>query len=668
MKEMILKRRAILIVHILMSIIILALSGVLIYYDLESGLIACVLALVFIVVLTIVYFYGLSKLYSELIYSVDYYGKIQKELLEEFEIAYAVLDNKMDIVWTNKLFRKLIKKDKGFHGSISECFPMLTQEVLPTKKGSVAEFEIEIDNRNIRMVLKNGNLSGKNEHIDSYALYLFDETVLKESINELSEQRPVVGLIYIDNYEELMLGIEEVRQSLLLALVERKISKYFSETEGIFKKLDKDKFLVVFRQGALSSLVASRFDLLEDVKTISIGNEIAVTISIGLGLSDTTLIHAGENAGMAMDLALGRGGDQCVIKTDDRINYFGGNTQSIEKSTRVKARVKAHALRELMLGKDRILIMGHQMSDVDSVGAAVGVFRAAASIGKKASIVINIVSTSIQPMMEPFLHNPMYDEDMFLNSEQAIERVDSNTLVVVVDTNRPGYTECPELLKATSHIVVFDHHRRTEDVIENAELSYIEPYASSASEMIAEVLQYFSETVKLKSIEADCLYAGIVIDTNNFTAKTGARTFEAAAYLKRNGADVIRVRKMFRDEIEAYKARAEAISTAEVYFDNYAISICKSEGLRSPTIVGAQAANGLLDINGIKASFVISEFNCKSFISARSIDEVNVQVIMEKLGGGGHLNISGAQLECTVKEAKQKLIRVLEEMIKKGEL
>lgn len=667
MKDIILKRKSVLIVHLIMSAFILAVSGLLTYYDLELGLITLVISFVIIVVLTVIYFYGLTKLYSELIYSVDYYGHIQEELLSEFEIAYAILDAKLDIVWTNKLFRKMIKKDKGFHGSILECFPILTGEVLP-KKGQTSEFELEMEDRNIRLVLKNNPASGKRNDMDSYALYLFDETVLKQSIHELDEQRPVVGLVYIDNYEELMAGIEEVRQSLLLALVERKISKYFGETDGIFKKLDKDKYMVVFRQGALEELTAARFDLLQDVKTVSIGNEIAVTISIGLGLSKTTLIHAAENANMAMDLALGRGGDQCVIKTDEKITYFGGNTQSIEKSTRVKARVKAHALRELMTGKDQILIMGHQMSDVDCFGAAMGVFRAAASVGKKASIVINTISTSIQPMIDSFLNNPMYDEDMFLNSEMAIERVNSNTLVVVVDTNRPNYTECPELLKATTHIVVFDHHRRTEDVIENAELSYIEPYASSASEMIAEVLQYFSESVKLKSIEADCLYAGIVIDTNNFTAKTGARTFEAAAYLKRNGADVIRVRKMFRDELDAYKARAEAISTAEVYFDNYAISICRSDGLKSPTIVGAQAANGLLDINGIKASFVISEFNNRSFISARSIDEVNVQIIMEKLGGGGHLNIAGAQLEHNAAETKQKLINVLDQMLKEGEL
>lgn len=667
MKEIIIKKKSILYITIAAAVIMLALSGLLMLYELEVGLIALVTVMIFLFIAAIVYSYSLNKLYFDLIYSVDYYGHIQQELLEDFEIAYAILDQDMDVVWTNKLFRKLVKRDKGFHGNISECFPMMTQDVLPRRNAS-SVFEIEIDDRHIRMVLANKVLSDRKNDAQTYALYLFDETLLKKSINELDEQRPVVSLVYIDNYEELITGIEEVRQSLLLALVERKIREYFSVTQGVFKKLDKDKFMIVFRQGELDGLAAERFSLLENVKTIDIGNDISATVSIAIGLSTTTLLHASENAGMAMDMALGRGGDQCVVKSDDKITYYGGNSQSVEKSTRVKARVKAQALKELMIGKDQVLIMGHQLTDVDSFGAAIGVFRAAASISKKASIVINTVTTSVQPMIEPFYDNPMYDRDMFLTSEQAVERVTSNTLVVVVDTNRPSYTECPALLSATGHIVVFDHHRRSEDIIENAELSYIEPYASSASEMIAEVLQYFNDSIKLRSIEADCIYAGIVIDTNNFTAKTGARTFEAAAYLKRNGADVIRVRKMFRNKLEAYQARAAAISNAKVYYEHYAVSICDGTGLKSPTVVGAQAANGLLDISGIKASFVISEYDNKSYISARSIDEVNVQCIMERLGGGGHLNIAGAQLSGTAEEAKSMLIELLDTMIKEGAL
>lgn len=666
MKEIVLKRKSILIAHILMCLLAITMSVGLMLYDMDNGGIFLAITLLLIGVVTFIYLRGLKKVYNQMLYNQEYYGGVQAELLDEFSIAYAILDEKMNVVWTNKAFRKLVKKDKSYHGPIEACIPMLSLEDLP-KKGTNADLEIEIDDRQMRLqLIKNAPV--KNNPMQSYTLYLFDETVLKESLRALDEQKPIVGLVYIDNYEELMSSIEEVRQSLLLALVERKITKYFAQIDGIVKKLDKDKFFVLFKRLQLDELVANRFELLKDVKSVNIGNEMSVTISMGIGMNEYNLLRAGENAGMAMDLALGRGGDQCVVKSDERTTYYGGNSQSVEKHTRVKARVKAHALRELMNNTDQVIIMGHQMTDVDCFGAAMGVYRAAVTIQKKASIVINTISTSIESMIEPFLNNPIYDKDMFLDSAKAIERADRNTLLVVVDTNRPSYTDCPELLGMTSHIVVFDHHRQGEDVIENAELSYIEPYASSASEMVAEVLQYFSDSVKLKPIEADCVYAGIVIDTNNFTAKTGARTFDAAAYLKRNGADLIRVRKLFRDDIASYKSKAEAISTSEIYLDDFAIASCNSDGLKSPTIVGAQTANELLNIVGIKASFVLSEYKQKTFISARSIDEVNVQVIMERLGGGGHLNIAGAQMEKSIEETKAMLKDLLLELREKGEL
>ena len=313
--------------------------------------------------------------------------------------------------------------------------------------------------------------------------------------------------------------------------------------------------------------------------------------------------------------------------------------------------------------------MGHSLSDVDSLGAGMGIYCAATELGKKAQIVINEATSSIRPLMECFSVEMGYPEDMFINSDKALENVNRNSLVMVVDTNRPSYTECPELLRRTDNVVVFDHHRQNTEVIENPILSYIEPYASSACEMVAEVLQYIGEGVKLNSAEADCIYAGILIDTNNFMTKTGVRTFEAAAFLKRSGAEVTRVRKMLRNDMACYKARAEAVRHAEVYRGAFAISVCPSENVESPTIVGAQAANELLNIIGNKASFVLTEYNDKIYISSRSIDEINVQLIMEKLGGGGHLNVAGAQLcDCTIVQAKHKIQDILDEMLKEGEL
>lgn len=395
----------------------------------------------------------------------------------------------------------------------------------------------------------------------------------------------------------------------------------------------------------------------------------AVTISIGIGINADSFAHTSEAARIAMELALGRGGDQVVIKEGNNITYFGGKSQMMEKTTRVKARVKAHALKEFMSSKDKIVVMGHKITDVDSFGAAIGIYRAARTLEKKAYIVINNPTSSIRPLMDGFLHSQDYDSRMFVTSHEAKEIVDDNTVVVVVDTNRPSYTECEDLLYMTKTIVVLDHHRQNKDIIQNAVLSYIEPYASSACEMVAEILQYFSDGIRIRNIEADSLYAGIMIDTNNFLTKTGVRTFEAAAFLRRCGADVTRVRKMFREHVEDYRAKGEAIRNAELFRDHFAISVCPSEGLDSPTVVGAQAANELLNIIGVKASFVLTDYRNTIYISARSIDEINVQIVMERLGGGGHLNIAGAQLEhYSIAEARDVLKQTLQKMLDEGDI
>ena len=313
--------------------------------------------------------------------------------------------------------------------------------------------------------------------------------------------------------------------------------------------------------------------------------------------------------------------------------------------------------------------MGHRMGDVDSFGASVGIYRIAKTLDKRAHIVLNDVTASMRPLVELFQNNSEYEEDMIINNAQALETVGNNAVLVVVDVNKPSITECPELLKRCKSIVVLDHHRQGTEIIENATLSYIEAYASSACEMVSEVLQYISDNLKLRSEEADCMYSGIMIDTSNFMTKTGVRTFEAAAFLRRNGADVTRVRKLFRDDAAEYKAKADAVSQAEIYRHSYAISVCRGEGIESPTVVGAQAANELLNIRGIKASFVLTLYNGTVYISARSIDEVNVQIVMERMGGGGHLNIAGTQIENgTIEDGIETIKKTLDAMIAEGEL
>ena len=465
-----------------------------------------------------------------------------------------------------------------------------------------------------------------------------------------------------------MESVDEVRRPLLTAMIDRKIVRYFDGMQAIMKKLEKDKYFFVIERRYLQELLDSQFDILEQVKTVNIGNEMRITLSIGIGDGGGSYAQCYDFARQAIDMALGRGGDQAVVKDGENIRYFGGKSNSKEKTTRVKARVKAHAFCELIENKDRLLIMGHKLMDIDSLGAAVGIWRIATTMGKEAHIVSSAVNGAIRPMLERF-YNGDYPEDMFIPEEKALQLLDEDSVLVVVDTNRPSMVEGPRLLDVAKTIVVLDHHRQSQDSIRNAQLSYVETYASSACEMVAEVVQYISDDVKIRAVEADAMYAGIVIDTHNFQNQTGVRTFEAAAFLRRNGADVTRVRKLFREKLDDYRAKSEAIHNAEIYRENFALSYCDATGLDNPTVVGAKAANDLLDVIGVKASVVATTFREKVYLSARAIDEVNVQVMMEKLGGGGHRTIAGAQLSgLTQEEAMEQVKQVIDEMLLKGEI
>ena len=660
-----------------LSLLMVVVNAYIFFVNIKAGAILTIFTLIFLTISLLLYFKNRNVVLNELISFATQYGQVQRQLLRALEIPYALLDDNGKVIWTNEAFEKVLHIKKGYRKSVTALLPELQRDDLPTKDFETETYMVH-EERDYRISMRKVSMKDMVDSsvvdtfdYDSYliALFMFDETEINQYARKNDEQKLAAGLIYIDNYDEALESVEEVRRSLLVALIDRKINKYFSGIDGLVKKMEKDKYLLVMQKKWLETLRENRFELLEDVKTVNIGNEMAVTLSIGIGLDADSYLQNYDYARNAIDLALGRGGDQAVIKTPDDITYFGGKSQKVEKNTRVKARVKAHALKEIIESKDKIIVMGHKILDVDAFGAAIGVFRAAKTFGKKAHIVVNEVTTSIKPLMESLLDTTEYEEDLFVNNNQATELIDENTVLIVVDVNKPSYTECRELIDLSSSIVVLDHHRQSTEQIENATLSYIEPYASSASEMIAEILQYISDDVKLRPIEADCIYSGIMIDTNNFMTKTGVRTFEAAAYLRRNGADVTRVRKLFRDDVVDYKARAEAVRHAEVYKGVFAISKFESEGIESPTIIGAQAANELLNINGIKASFVLTEYSSKVYISARSIDEINVQIIMEKLGGGGHMNIAGAQIPgASLEEVNKMLTDTLDEMMKEGEI
>ena len=657
-----------------MSVLLLIMLVPVYAVSVTAGFISTGFVLIYLIAAFYFARYYKNRLSADLVDFASKYNGIQKNLLLDMDVPYGICDDSGNIVWMNHLMRKLFAAWEH-ECNIFSIFGNITGSSFPTDDDEEVVTRVVYSDGNYRLTLKKMEFSSAFEGLDGdfaiahqmYAVYMYDETEILTARRELENNRLVAGLIYMDNYEEALENLEDVRKSLLIALVDRKITQYFAKYNCILKKLEKDKYLFVMAYQYINDIREKKFSILEETKAVNIGNEMSITISIGVGLHGDSFAQNYEYARMAIDLALGRGGDQVVLKDHNKVEYFGGKSPSMEKSTRVKARVKAHALKELIESREKVLIMGHHLSDVDCIGAAVGIYRATCISGKKPYIVLDTIIESIRPLIDRFNESPDYPDDMFIKKDRAMELLDDSTVVCVVDVNRPGMTECPELLKRAKSVVILDHHRQTNEKIENAVLSYIEPYASSASEMVAEVLQYYADEIKIKAVEADAMYAGIVVDTDHFNSKTGIRTFEASAFLRRNGADITRVRKMFRENMQDYKVRAKSINGAEVFMDSFAISTCKGDTTESINVVAAQTANELLNIKGIQASFVLCELEDKIYVSARSIDEVNVQIVMEKLGGGGHMNIAGAQVkDKTIEETKALIMEIVKEMRESG--
>ena len=665
-------------IPILLGLFLAGITVLVYFIDWPIGIILTIFLVIYFVFTLYMYLNNSEILRKEMVEFATSYGELQGELLKSFDIPYALLDETGKIMWFNDAFGTAVHKDSDYRRSITTIFPAIRREGLPKDEKEI-RVQVEMEGTTFMAQIKKLNMADllpSNTMLDDkarkgelYSLFLIDDTAARIAIQEVDDQSMVVGFVYIDNYEEAVDTLEDVRKSLLVALIDRKVTKYFSSIDGICSKMEKDKYLIVMRKKALHQLEEDHFDLLEDAKTVKIGNEMAITLSIGIGLDGLSYAQNYEFARNAIDLALGRGGDQAVVKNFENVTYYGGKSRQVEKSTRVKARVKAQALKEILNIRDTVFIMGHRLGDPDSFGAALGIYRIAQTLNRKAYIVLNDRTVSLRQVLTLFDKNENYNKDMIIDSVTAIESVTDNSALVVVDVNTPSRTECPELLKLCKSIVVLDHHRQGKEVIENATLSYVEPYASSACEMVSEILQYTGENIKVRPEEADAIYGGIVVDTNNFTNRSGVRTFEAAAFLRRCGADVTRVRKLFREDVVSYRAKADAVSHAQIFRDAFAISVCNAENVQSPTVVGAQAANDLLDIKGVKASFVFTRYQGKVFVSARSIDEVNVQLIMEKMGGGGHLNIAGCQLDnVTIDEAIATLKKTISDMIEAGDL
>ena len=571
------------------------------------------------------------------------------------------------ITWYNPEFGEMFHGQKLLERNIKDFVPELSPNQFAENKERNSH-ELSLNDKRYRVLwtpVKTGTGNRKDKVI--FLIYWQDITEEHRSRALYQAKRIVIAHIYIDNYEEVMNNTEDTKKPGVIAGIESQIGQWAGSINATWIKYDREKFFVVMEEQALSAVRERKFDILDQIREINIGNRIPVTLSIGVGQDADTPALSSSNAQSAVELALGRGGDQAVVKQGTKLYFYGGKSQGVEKRTKVKSRVIANALRELIDHSQIVFIMSHEVPDLDSIGAALGIYRCARHAGKEAHIVLNKSNASVDYLVQRLNEKEAYDR-LFIRSDEALNHLDRNSLLVVVDTQRPSFTEAPELLKLAERIVVIDHHRRSAEAIENAILSYLEPYASSASELVTEVLQYFDEKIKVDSLEADALLAGITMDTKNFVFKTGVRTYEAASYLRRVGADPTSVRQLFQDDMETFISRSETVKKAKMIKPGIAMSEC-AQNTKNSSLIAAQAADSLINIKGISASIVLCSTAEGVMISGRSIGNINMQMVLEKLGGGGHLTMAGAQLEnISMEEAKQRVIDAVEEYLKEGDI
>lgn len=504
-------------------------------------------------------------------------------------------------------------------------------------------------------------IRSKNEASENITiLYFIDITQSIKEKKKYEDSKTCIGILTVDNYEEIIQRIEVENRPQVIAEIEKVIYEWASSTGGIVIKNDRNTFIYVFEYKYLKEIKENKFGILDQIKEINVEAGIQLTLSIAISTDGETNYEKYKTALESMDIVLGRGGDQAVIKEDGKYVFFGGRTEEIEKRTKVKARTVAHALENLIKESENVLIMGHSNGDIDSMGSSLGVYRLAKTLEKEVNIVNNTYGMTLSKFIEELEKDDEY-KNAIISKNEALNKATNKTLLIITDTHKQNYVEVPELLDKASEIVIIDHHRRSTDYIENATLTFQEVYASSASELVTEILQYTDVKIKLKPIEVEGLYGGIMVDTKNFTFKTGVRTFEAAAYLRKCGVDIIKVKKWFQSDLNSYNEIANIVRNAEMYENSIAIAIYDKED-KDANLICAKAADELLTISDITASFVLGNVGDKICISGRSIGDVNVQLILEKLGGGGHITLAGAQVEgMTLEEVKQELINRINE-------
>lgn len=576
-------------------------------------------------------------------------------------IPIAIIRQDGIVAWANSSFEQLSGVPVSTEIHIKEILPELNvNKCLDTLKAG-DEYKITHNAKSYRIEITSSDTDAGKSLEKYFAIYFFDCTELDDLRKKYDEEKFVSGVITVDNYDEIMQDIPNPDKPKVSAAIEETLSVYAQQVNGIMKKYEKDKFLFYFSKSGLNLFLEKKFDILDKIKEISVGNKLPPTISMGLGYGGENMSQDDSFSYTALDMALGRGGDQVIVKCNEKYSFFGGKSKETEKRARVKARVAAYAMRQLVTENDDILIMGHKNADADAFGAAIGLYRAIKFLGKSCKIVMETYNKTVSRLLDSFTDEE-YD-DLIINKAYANEIVSKRTLVFIVDTHVKSILEEPSLLDVSKKTVLIDHHRRSADFIQNPIISYHEPYASSTSELVTEIIQYVGDGIKLKKCEAEALYAGMYLDTKNFVFKTGVRTFEAASYLKRLGVDTVSVKKAFQIDMNTFMKKWAIMENATTYKHCVSIATCIKNDADMQTIV-AQVADELLSITDIICSFVLCDMGGNIIISARSLGDYNVQIIMEKLGGGGHMTIAAAQLSgVSIDNAEKQLKCAIDEYL-----
>ena len=587
--------------------------------------------------------------------------KIAKKAIRYLPIPMCVIEFNGKITMHNDKFSEIIGRDRLLDENIKDVVGEIDlTKALNDENEMYSEIEYKDKRYSIvYRVIKNRT----NSDVDyMMVLYWLDKTDYLNLKEKYINEKTVIGIIEVDGYEEVIKSADEENRPLITADIERVLSTFETESKAAMKRVSKDKFFLVMNREELKKIELDKFEILDKIRHIDHGNTLPVTISMGVGIDGETINDNFKMAVGALDLALGRGGDQVVVKTKDNFSFYGGKSKAVEKKTKVKSRLIGHALREIINQSEDVLIMGHRYPDMDAMGAAVGIYDLCKACGKESNIVLENLNDSIEIFAKKIKKDKYY-KGIFINHETAIERCKEDTLVIVLDTHRPNFTECPKLLEISDKVVVIDHHRRGVEFISDAVLLFHEIYVSSTCEMVTELIQYMDENIKINKMTAEGLLAGINLDTKNFAFKTGVRTFEAASYLRKIGADTIEVKKLFNADISDFTTKAEIIQNTKIINNRICIGYTSSE-IDNVNVIIAKAADELLNIRQVEASFVLGQKDGKVFISARSLGDINVHVMMEKLGGGGHIDIAGAQLKnVSLKKAYNMVHEIIEEFL-----